>query len=170
MHAVSDAILTVLCHGQATYRTGYVGRGTLGFFSQLNAIADGVLVRLYLGERPHSANELYGGTRLLGYGNVTIGEYFAPYSCDGVASVADVVPHVQTLLAARRHVVVSHVLHTLYQSRRSRDRGNDSSCTCSGVQSKHRSKKAVQSQRTIGLNKVDPTVAKRIHRIEISRG
>ena len=123
MAVIRDAILSVLCHGHPTYETGYVGWGTPGFFSQLNAMADGVLVRLYRGERPHDASVLYTQTQLIGYGNVTLGEFFTPYACP--SALEDVALErssstqnaLMALLAAPRLEVSSQLLHLLYQPR-----------------------------------------------------
>lgn len=119
--SVASHVLGVLCHGHPAYELGYVGWGRPGFFSQLNAIAEGVLVRLYRGERPRSAQAFYRRTALIGYGNATLVEHFRPYHChDGDAADAAAVrpaEHMAALLAAPRQSVATTLLHLLFQPR-----------------------------------------------------
>ena len=114
--AIARALLSVLCHGHATYTSGYVGWGSPGLFSMLNSVADEVLTRSYRGERPADVQRFYASTRLIGYGNASLGELFRPFRCAPIeATPADVDASVALLLAAPRYAVASRVVHLLYQ-------------------------------------------------------
>lgn len=120
---VSRALLEVLCHGRPAYDVGYVGWGTPGLFSMLNSVADELLVRVYLGERPADARKFYHRTRLIGYGNVSLAAYWSPWTCGDTPPSAPVGSWaVPTLLAAPRYVVASNLLHLMYRPR-NRERG-----------------------------------------------
>lgn len=114
---IASHVLGVLCHGQPAYDLGYVGWGTPGFFSQLNSIADGVLVRLFRGERPRSVQAFYRHTRLLGYDNTTLVGHFRPWHCHDSDAAVPTAEHVTALLAAPRLSVATALLHLLFQPR-----------------------------------------------------
>ena len=117
--SVETALLQILCFGRPVYDVGYVGWGTPGLFSMLNSVADELLIHVYRGERPRDVRAYYAGTRLLGYGQVSLGEYFVPWSCDGVSPPSSDVDAstVPTLLQAPRYVVASRLLHVLFKPR-----------------------------------------------------
>lgn len=125
---IRRALLTILCHGRIDplYERGYVGWGTPGFFSMLNSLADEVMVHAYRGERPSvSWSTFYNETRFIGYGNVSLGSHFKTIACPVSSTALAVMPHdaalrraVETLHAAPRHTVASHVVHLLFTARR----------------------------------------------------
>ena len=120
MTRVQDAVLHLLCFGTTTYDrvADYPGRnGVGGLFSQLNFLAQEVLERLYQGRAP--ATTWHSATKLHGYGEGALADYFAPIHCPLQAPMASVDEAVAALAKAPRHQVVSHLLHALYTPRRS---------------------------------------------------
>ena len=118
MTRVQDAVLHLLCFGTTTYDrvADYPGRnGVGGLFSQLNFLAQEVLERLYQGRTP--AATWHSRTKLHGYGESPLSDYFAPVPCPAQAPMASVNDAVAALSKAPRHQVVSHLLHALYTPR-----------------------------------------------------
>lgn len=115
--AIESALVSILCFGRPVYDTGYVGWGTPGLFSMLNSLADELLVHVYRGERPRDVAQYYAGTKLLGYGNVSLATHFAPWSCSAASPIGED-PHawaVPLLLAAPRYAVASRLVHIMYR-------------------------------------------------------
>ena len=120
--SITSLILSILCFGRPApaYTAGYVGWGTPGLFSQLNSVADELLIHVYRGERPmNAARDFYASTRLLAYGNISLAAHFKAWSCEA-APPPDVRHDPQlwalpALLAAPRYSVASRLLHLMYQ-------------------------------------------------------
>ena len=111
---IEHAVLHLLCFATSTYDSvpDYPGRnGVGGLFSQLNYLAQEVLDQLYQGRAP--ARTWHATTRLHGYGNGRLSEYFQAVPCPSQPALST---GEATSLVSRapRHQVVSHLLHALY--------------------------------------------------------
>lgn len=120
------AVWHILCTARAEYGgvLPYQGRnGVGGLFSQLNHIAQEVLERLYVGQRPSS--EFHANTQLNGYGSGTLSHHFHAIPCHPSADEAAAAGRMtmdaamEALARAPRHLVVSTLLHMLYRPRAS---------------------------------------------------
>ena len=132
---VHAAVLTVLCEATTTYERvqEYPGRGGVGgLFSQLNFLAQEVLLRTLKGQRPVA--DFHSRTILKGYGSAPLASHFHAIPCgrgqrrveseSGVApppATPTVEEALATLRSASRYLLVSHLLSVLYRPRAAKD-------------------------------------------------
>ena len=121
--AVGRAVEQVLCRGQPSFSsvaTNPGHNGVSGLTSQLNYVTQDVLDHLYRSEGLSAADSIHRTATLQGYGGGKFGEHFEPPACPKcpIGGQPQIMAEAVKLLLKSRYLVVSHLVHQLYQPRR----------------------------------------------------